>query len=206
MSIIQNFPRQGEPITEQGGLISRTWSRFLSYLWATLGYQKSTPVYLDDWRDAMATNYDGEALTIEQIEGGVDGLSFPKDSENKTRASFNLGTNYKESADLAPSIEFIPNADTGICVWRLSYITVKNGAIVSSEQTEEISVDCDGLIDESVKASFPAIDGKSFDNTTKVLASVARLGDNVADTLDDTCILLGVNLRYAIEGLGSFDA
>lgn len=198
-----NIPKVNEPITDKGEPPSRGWRMFFSQLASALGLDAGTPIYQDHWIDANIMGQIGGAASDFVISGETKALGVV-DGDIAFQFSFKLPNNYKDGTDILPYFEWIANsASTNSVRWVFGY-SIANDNEAFSTEVEEVSLKAWGgvaLVRTSV--DLTEISGSLLSKGAVISCKVARNGSHLSDTLAETVGLLGVGIKYQVDGVGN---
>lgn len=135
-------------------------------------------------------------------------LYFSKSAVNIIAIAGQMPHGWKRGSTISPHIHVMHNDEgAGNSVWKFEYNIAKiNGQFASSYSSETKTFAAPGAVRTHSLFSFADIDMSDYDGTsTMFLVLISRLGDDVADTYDNTIALLEFDVHYQINKIGTRD-
>jgi len=186
--------------------MSPQWVRWLRFVWELFGFSKDTPIYDEVFVGGNQMEESAGDTSLIQISGALQGPQMRTAQEDARIGVVRLPNRYKDGSDIIPFIEWCPaNENTGNVVLRLSYAGAPEGSVLTQATSTETDA-VPGADNQVTRTVFDAIDGSDFTKGTILVVRALRLGNHASNTYAASIILLGVGVKYQIEGIGNEQA
>jgi hypothetical protein len=178
---------------------SYLWYSWFRSLWEILGWSYKFDVHQSCWLPAESLALG--AVNRTAINGAVYGVGFPAGADTLADGSFLMPNNYKDMIPVALDLIWCPTtANTNPMEWRVSTSVARVGEAFSAALNNVIIGTPSGVAFKPQRSALPLITGLHRGSVLKF--SMGRYGATGADTYAADIVLLGVSVRYRIEGIG----
>lgn len=175
------LPPEPTPVLS-GPKFQQHWYRFLQEFWESFGWNAKRPVY--------------DLLYVPvNTTGAASGTS-------RFTWTAQLPNTYKPGTDIEVSLLWRPNVKPdGDIVFSLVYTVGGIGDSLATDVTETVTT-TGATIDILYELEFVDIDGGDLERGDVLEGQVSRSGSDPDDTNTQTVFMLGLMLKYRIEGAG----
>jgi hypothetical protein len=148
------------------------------------------------------TYVDGLVNATTSATTGVLTYNFLPDVENELFFNLHPDAGYKDNENIFPTIHWAPQTtDIGDVVWGFEYTISAPNQAAPLTQVITATTSTDGTALKQFTTELPPFTVANYTNI--VLGRVFRAGNNVADTYQAVVSLLGCDIKYVINKLGS---
>ena len=195
MTLRPQIPPAPTPVL-QGPMFSRHWYRFLQQLWESLGWNPARPVYNELYQSAFSTETNASSV---EIAGDVFGMEAPDSADTFFNFSFRLPKDYKSGSDIVLFADWLNiSSSSGDVVWKVVYGV--GGALSENYNSDHTEAAGDQLV--STTSEFTTISGSEVSSGDTIIGAITRRGSAADDTLSASVVLLGIGIKYRVEGAG----
>ena len=133
---------------------------------------------------------------------GLISWVFQSDKLNELFFNIHPNATYQEGKDIIPIIHWMPlSNNVGNIVWGLERSAANPGASYGNSTIDTITISTNGTIKEHIITEFPSFTLSDF--RAIILGRLFRDGSNVADTFSEGVAVLGFELKFTKNKLGS---